>query len=150
MVKMFRVLQIVAHYQKSLIIHREILCFRKLSFGSQNPRSCRHNWSDNYPWLHCDIEKDCVVCFYCMKNVSKLIAEKNKEPAYTSVGLKIGKRHPSLLKITKTVNATKKQQRWQLSFTDRLDLCKIGNDFISKNNERYNQFERFTEVLFIF
>ena len=29
--KMFRLLQIVVHYQKSLIIHQKILCFRKLS-----------------------------------------------------------------------------------------------------------------------
>ena len=32
---------------------------------------------------------------------------------------------------------------------DKLDLCKIGNDFISKIDERYNQFGRFTEVDFI-
>ena len=25
-------------------------------------------------------------------------------------------------------------------FADKLDLCKIGNDFISKNDESYNQF----------
>ena len=35
------------------------------------------------------------------------------------------------------------------TFTDKLDLCKIGNDFISKNDERYNQFGRFTEANFI-
>ena len=66
-----------------------------------------------------------------MKNVSKLTAEENKEPAYKSVGFKNRKKTPNVLKITKTVNAIKKQQPWQLSFTDKLDLCKIGNDFIS-------------------
>ena len=51
--------------------------FPKTKFGSRN-RPCQHNWFDNYPWLHYDIKKDCVFCFYCMKNVSKLTAEKNK------------------------------------------------------------------------
>ena len=50
--------------------------FPKTKFGSRNTGSCQHIWFDNYPWLHYDIEKDCVVCFYCMKNVSKLTAEK--------------------------------------------------------------------------
>ena len=30
------------------------------------------------------------------------------------------------------------------TFTDKLDMYKIGNDFILKNDERYNQFGRFT------
>ena len=72
--------------------------FPKTKFGSRNPRFCQHNWFDNYPWLHYDIEKDCVVCFYCMKNVSKLTAEKNKEPAYTSVGFKNWKKAPDCFK----------------------------------------------------
>ena len=38
--------------------------------------------------------------------------------------------------INKKVNNTKKQQLCK----DKLDLCKIENDFIS-NNERYNQFK---------
>ena len=88
--------------------------FSKTKFGSRNPRSCQHNWFDNYPWLHYDIEKDCVDCFYCMKNVSKLTAEKKKNQHTLRSDLKIGKRHPGVLKITKTVNATKKQQPWQL------------------------------------
>ena len=44
------------------------------------------------------IEKDFVVCFYCMKNVSKLTAEKNKEPAYTSDGFKNWKKEPECFK----------------------------------------------------
>ena len=51
--------------------------FAKLKFGFPYP-SWQHNWFDNYPWLHYDIEKDCVFCFYCMKNVSKLTAEKKQ------------------------------------------------------------------------
>ena len=51
--------------------------FVKLKFGFPYP-SWQHNWFDNYPWLHYDIEKDCVFCFYCMKNVSKLTAEKKQ------------------------------------------------------------------------
>jgi len=35
------------------------------------------------------------------------------------------------------------------TFTDKLDLCKIGNDFASKYDERYNQFGRFIEADFI-
>ena len=73
-------------------------------------RSCQYNWFDNYPWLHYDIDKYCVFCFYCMKNVSKLTAEKNKEPTYTSVGFRNWKKAKSVLKITKTVNVTKEYQ----------------------------------------
>ena len=47
----------------------------KTKFGLQNPCSCQHNWFDNYPWLHYDIEKDCVDFFLTVK--------KNKELAYT-------------------------------------------------------------------
>lgn len=35
------------------------------------------------------------------------------------------------------------------TFTDKLDLCKIAKDFVSKNDERYNQFGRFTVADFI-
>ena len=31
--------------------------FPKSKLGSRNPRSCKHNWFDNYPWIHYDIEK---------------------------------------------------------------------------------------------
>ena len=105
--------------------------FPKTKFGSRNPRSCQHNWFDNYSWLHYDIEKKCGFFFYFMKNISKLTAEKNKKLPYTSVGFRHRrKRHQSILKIAKTVNATKKQQPWRLSLANKLDLCKIGNDFI--------------------
>ena len=84
------------------------------------------------------LRKDCAVCFYWMKNVWKLTAEKNKELAYTSVKFKNWKKTLECFNmITKKVNATKKQQLWK----DKLDLCKIENDFISKNDERYNQFK---------
>ena len=115
---MFCLLQIAVHYQKSLKIQRKIL-FPKTRFGSRN-RPCQHKWFGIYPWLHYDIEKDCLFCFYCMKNISKPTAEKNKEPTLHRSDLKIGKRHPSVLKITKTVNITKKQQSWQLSCVDPL------------------------------
>ena len=85
---MFSLLQVVVHYHKSLIIHRKIL-FLKTKFGSRN-RPCQHPVLIT-PWLHYHIEKDCVFCFYCIKNTSKLTAQKNKELAYTSVGFKIGK-----------------------------------------------------------
>ena len=26
--------------------------FLETKFRSRNPRSCQHNWFDNYPWLH--------------------------------------------------------------------------------------------------
>ena len=84
-----------------------------------------------------------------MKNVSKLRKRKEKNQHTHQSDLEIGKRHPSVVKITKTVNATKKQQPWQLSFTDKLDLRKIKNDFISKTDECYNQFGHFTEANFI-
>ena len=34
------------------------------------------------------------------------------------------------------------------TFTDKMDLCNIGNDFISTNDERYNQFGQFTKTGF--
>ena len=61
--------------------------FPKTKFAGQN-RSCQHTWFGTYPWLHYNIEKDSVFCFYCMKSFSKLTAEGNKEPAFTSIGFK--------------------------------------------------------------
>ena len=64
--------------------------------------------------------------------------------------MKIRQRHSSFFKDKKkTVNAPEKQQSWQLSFTEKLGLGKIGNNFITKNDERYNQLGGFTEVDFI-
>ena len=34
--------------------------FPKTNFGSRNLCFCQHNWFDNYPWLHYEIEKDCI------------------------------------------------------------------------------------------
>ena len=75
-------LQIAVYYQKRLIIHQKILCFRKLSLGLEIVPVII---TGLIPWLPCDIEKDCIFCFYCMKNVSKLTTEKNTEPAHTLV-----------------------------------------------------------------
>ena len=72
--------------------------FPKTNFGSRNPRSCQHSCFDNHPWMHYGIEKDCEVCFYCMKKVSKLTAGKNKEPAYISVEFKNWKKTPERFK----------------------------------------------------
>ena len=85
--KLFRLLQIVSHYQNSLISHRKLsLDLEIVPFNITGV--------DNSPWLHYDIEKNCVFCFYCIKNVSKLAAEKNKQPTYTSVGFKNWKKAP--------------------------------------------------------
>ena len=35
------------------------------------------------------------------------------------------------------------------TFMNKLDLWKIGNEFVSKNDERYNQSGQFTEPGFI-
>ena len=43
--------------------------FLKTQLESESPCSCQHNWFDKHPWIHYDIEKDCIVCFYCMKNM---------------------------------------------------------------------------------
>ena len=48
--------------------------------------------------LHYDIDKDCVFCFYCIKNLSKLTAGKIKEPAYTLIGFKNWKKAPECFK----------------------------------------------------
>ena len=87
--------------------------------------------------------------FITWRTYQKWQQRKTKNQHTHRSDLKIGKRHPSGLKITKTVNAIKKQQHWQLSFTGKSDLCKTGNDFTSKNEERYNHFGRFTEAEFL-
>ena len=61
--------------------------FPKTKFGKRE-RSCQHNWFESYPWLHYDSERDCVLCFYCMNNLEKLTAEKNKELTYISTGFR--------------------------------------------------------------
>ena len=113
--------------------------FLKTKFGSQNPRSCQHIWFDNYPRLHYDIEKDYVVCFFCMKNLSKQKAEKNKELAYISVGFKNWKKVPECFKDHQNSKCYKEAAILAVITyrqTRKLDLCKIGNDLISKNHKR--------------
>ena len=54
--------------------------FPKTKIGSRN-RSCgQRKWFNDYPWLHYDLDKNKVFCFYCIKHSSKLTTEKNKDP----------------------------------------------------------------------
>ena len=71
--------------------------FPKTKFGSRY-RSCQYKWFNDYTWLHYDLEKDHVFCFYCMKHESKLTAEKNKDPAYITNGFKNWKKAPECFK----------------------------------------------------
>ena len=62
--------------------------FPKTKIGSRN-RSCgQHKWFNDYPWLHYDLDKNKVFCFYSMKHSSKLTPEKNKDPAFITAGFK--------------------------------------------------------------
>ena len=62
--------------------------FPKTKIGSRN-RSCgQHKWFNDYPWLHYDLDKNKVFCFYSMKHSSKLTTEKNKDPAFITAGFK--------------------------------------------------------------
>ena len=81
-----------------------------------------------------------------MKNISKLTAEKNKEPAYTLVRFKNWKKAPNCLKDHQNSNCHKEVATLAVIFNRQ---TKIGIYFISKNDERYNQFGRFTETDFI-
>ena len=75
----------------------KVFVFPKTKFRTRYC-SCHHKWFESYPWLHYGIDNDCIFCFYCMKNLSKLTAEKNKEPAYTLIGFKNWKIDPECFK----------------------------------------------------
>ena len=70
--------------------------------------------------------------------------EKRNQHTYRSD--KNWKKAPECFKDHQNSKCHKEQQPLQLSFPDKLDLGKIGNDFTSKNDESYNQSGRFTEA----
>ena len=51
--------------------------FPKTKFGSGS-RFCQHNWFDTHSWFHHDLEKDCIICFYCIKNF-QIHRHRNKQ-----------------------------------------------------------------------
>ena len=57
-----------------------------------------------------------ILCILLLLHEERIKADC-REKQRTSIHMgRIRKSHPSVLKITKTVNATKEQQPWQLSF----------------------------------
>ena len=61
-------------------------------------RRCQYQWFQDFSWLHYDVKKDCVFCFYCLTHESKLTAEHNKDPAYLSTGFRNWKKAPKCFK----------------------------------------------------
>ena len=81
--------------------------FPKTKIRSRNHLSGQHKWFNDYPWLHYDLDKNKVFCFYCMKHGSKLTTEKNKDPASITTGFKSWHKALDVSKITRKVNAIK-------------------------------------------
>ena len=75
--------------------------------------------------MHYGIEKDCEVCFYCMKKVSKLTAGKNKEPAYISVEFKNWKKTPEGFKDHQNSKCHKEAEHCVKSVRIRTILVRI-------------------------
>ena len=71
--------------------------FPKTTIRNRN-RRCQHQWFEDFKWLHYDMERDCVLCFYCFTHEHQLTAEHNKEPAYISTGFQNWKKAPRYFK----------------------------------------------------
>ena len=77
--------------------------FPKTTIGNRDCR-CQHQWFKDFKWLHYDMERDCVLCFYCFTHEHQLTAEHNKEPAYEH-DFEIGRRLLGTLKNMSKANA---------------------------------------------
>lgn len=61
-------------------------CFPKRKFGKQW-RSASSKWFDDFPWLHYDVGHDCMRCYVCVNQQSKLFNCRNKEGGFINVGV---------------------------------------------------------------
>ena len=59
--------------------------FPKTTIGNRD-RGCQHQWFEDFKWLHYDMERDCVLYFYCFTHEHQLTAKHNKELSYMSTG----------------------------------------------------------------
>ena len=73
------------------------LKFPKTTIGNRD-RRCQHQWFEDFNWLHYDMERDCVLCFYCFTHEHQLTAQHKKEPAYISTGFRNWKKAPRCFK----------------------------------------------------
>ena len=78
--------------------------FPKTTIGNRN-RRCQHQWFEDFKWLHYDMERDCVLCFYCFTHEYQLTAEHKKEPAYISTEFRNWKKVLGALKNLSKANA---------------------------------------------
>ena len=126
------------------------------------------NYHDDIEFDHLEAEKEDWKAIFIHKTIKALPSSKKLMiPTFTKLSELIlvnpatsctAKRSFSTTQGLKTwLRSTMTNQRFNSlailnaykTFTDKLDLCKIGNNFISKNNERYNLFGRFSEADFI-
>lgn len=47
------------------------------SFPMSNKRKCNSAWFSKYSWLHYDVERDCVLCFSCIKAINMIDTSSN-------------------------------------------------------------------------
>ena len=101
--------QIVFHYQKSLIIHRKVLCFQKLTLDLEILVLASITALITIHGCIMTLRKIVKFVFIAWRRYQNWQQEKTKNQHTYQSNLKIGKKHPRVLKTTKTVNATKKQ-----------------------------------------
>lgn len=109
--------------------------FPKTSFNTQE-RSCQSTWFKTYSWLHYDIEKDCVFCFYCLSHESKLTAENNRDPAYISRGFKNWKKAPACFKIHEQSKCHTAALTYETIVPKCGDASEMHDNEIAKRRER--------------
>ena len=63
----------------------------------ERSRRCQHNWFEDFNWLHYDVDKDAVLCAYCIKHFDKLTEERTQELAFISDGFRNWKKSPKSL-----------------------------------------------------
>ena len=121
---------------KTLFKPPENFSFPKTRIG-QRERHCQYNWFKNYQWLHYDVQKDSVICFYCMVHENKLNAEHNKALAYISTGFKSWKKAPKCFKEHEESKCHKAALTYQVVVPQCGDAEMLNNDKMVK--QRYNE-----------
>ena len=122
--------------RKTLFQPPENFSFPKTRIG-QRERHCQYRWFKNYKWLHYDVQKDSVFCFYCMVHETKLTAEHNKDPAYISEGFKNWKKVPKCFKEQEESKCHKAALTYQVVVPYCGDAEELNNQKVE--NQRHNE-----------
>ena len=82
--------------------------FPKTKFGKQF-HSCQGVWFRNFPWLHYDVSRDCLLCYVCSRQNAKLFLEssRNKEDSFITSGFSNWKHALEYLNNMKIQNFTR-------------------------------------------